>query len=368
MVNLPPDPNDRQPPGHLRDHDEAIAIAIAFLSVGTILWWGWTRGQNVFRPTVSVPPRLDESLVAEDALSDDETSDLEADRTAPWSSFFRNGQAAPDRDSERLDRVNLDTELERRSLAGPSSTLPGAVTGAAPLQSEAIAPPRGTDDTSETAPSLATGDPEETPNLNQPPPPLDISDVSEDYWAYPYIVDLYEKQLLPDLPSGQLQPDQQLTRAEFAALLNSSFVEDVSGERDLTFSDVPADYWAADAIQQVVDAGYMSGFPDGEFRPEQIMPRYQVLVTLASGLTLAEPASPQAILGQFQGAEEIPGWAQGQVAAAVENKILVNYPNPQALAPQQPATRGEIIVMIHQALLNQGRVDEISSPYVNPQN
>jgi hypothetical protein len=111
----------------------------------------------------------------------------------------------------------------------------------------------------------------------------------------------------------------------------------------------------------------MSGYPDGTFKPNEVVPRYQVLVTLASGLNLADPGDPQAVLNAFQGAGDLPDWARGKVAAAAENKLLVNYPNPQALAPQQPATRGEIIVMIHQALLNQGRVDEIPSPYVNPQ-
>lgn len=350
MVNLPPDPNDGQPPSRLRDNDEAIAVAIAFLAVGAILWWGWTRGQRMFAPSISTPTIIDESLRGDASIIGLEDGEQAGDRLSRFSRQFRDEEVEVEEESSARVRERQVVPESRSNVVG-QTVAPVTV----PRDPEAVAI-----DQDEAG---AAADPDAA---TQTPPPLDISDVSEDYWAYPYIVDLYEKDLLPDLPSGQLQPDKQLTRAEFAALLNSSFVQNEPGQRDLNFSDIAGDYWAANAIQQVVDAGYMSGYPDGEFKPDQIVPRYQVLVTLASGLGMTDPANPQEILSRFQGAGEVPNWAQGKVAAAADNQLLVNYPNPQSLAPQQPATRAEIIVMIHQALLSQGRVEEISSPYVNP--
>ena len=395
MVNLPPDSDDGQPPSRLQGNDEAIAVAISVLAVGTILWWGWTRGQRAFAPSVTAPSVIDESLIETEPLLGFETGDR--DGSDPNGRSARFGEDRADADSSLAGESNRQTGIMQRTTSPTSETGasetgdpatdsrepgtaavesddPSAVTGTRPtpdeaaVSDEALEAPAVSDEAPTVPDEAPTDVPTETPTAPQTPPPLDISDVADDYWAYPYIVELYEKGLLPDLPDGQLQPDRQLTRAEFAALLNSSFVQNEPGQRDLAFADIAQDYWAADAIRQVVDAGYMSGYPDGEFKPDQLVPRYQVFITMASGLNLADSADPQAVLGGLEGYPDIPEWARAKVAAAAENRILVNYPNPQALAPQQPATRGEIIVMIHQALLNQGRVDEINSPYVNPQN
>ncbi|MCS6949647.1 MAG: S-layer homology domain-containing protein [bacterium] len=47
------------------------------------------------------------------------------------------------------------------------------------------------------------------------------------------------------------------------------------------FRDVPADHWAAAAVKEVVAKGIMKGFPDGTFRGDQPVTRYELAVTLA---------------------------------------------------------------------------------------
>ncbi|GIV17416.1 MAG: hypothetical protein KatS3mg022_2851 [Armatimonadota bacterium] len=47
------------------------------------------------------------------------------------------------------------------------------------------------------------------------------------------------------------------------------------------FKDVPPDHWAAAAVQEVVAKGIMKGFPDGTFRGDQPVTRYELAVTLA---------------------------------------------------------------------------------------
>jgi hypothetical protein len=352
--NLPPNPNDRQPSGRFRDNDELIAVVLAFLGIGVILFWGWTRGdqRNLLQTLPSVP-LVDRALMTDEGTPD-EAEIVEDDRFASPIPFFTSPNEIAEEDLE--DRTATANRERRRGLGA---------TAPRPAPQEV---PRATTD----APSAVTPDAADAP-VDEPTepesemPPLSIADVSTDYWAYPYIVSLYENGFLPDLPTGQLQPDEPLTRAEFAALLNSSFVGEAAQERSLTFTDISATFWAADAIEQVVDAGYMTGYPDDTFQPDQLVPRYQVLVTLATGLNLSPPANPAAVLDQFQGNEDVPNWAVEQVAAAIDNGLLVNYPEPQRLAPVQSATRAEIIVLLHQALRQQGRVEPVAeSPYVDP--
>jgi hypothetical protein len=54
------------------------------------------------------------------------------------------------------------------------------------------------------------------------------------------------------------------------------------------------------------------------------------------------------------------------VAAATENALVVNYPNRDQLKPTQAATRSEIVAMIHQALVQQGKLPAVESPYEVP--
>lgn len=47
------------------------------------------------------------------------------------------------------------------------------------------------------------------------------------------------------------------------------------------FKDVPPDHWAAAAVKEVVAKGIMKGFPDGTFRGDKPVTRYELAVTLA---------------------------------------------------------------------------------------
>lgn len=47
------------------------------------------------------------------------------------------------------------------------------------------------------------------------------------------------------------------------------------------FSDVPDDHWAAPAVKEVVARGIMKGFPDGTFRGDKPVTRFELAVTLA---------------------------------------------------------------------------------------
>jgi len=56
------------------------------------------------------------------------------------------------------------------------------------------------------------------------------------------------------------------------------------------------------------------------------------------------------------------------VAAATENRLVVNYPNVQFLNPNQTATRAEVAAFIYQSLVRSGQANAISSSYIVGQN
>jgi hypothetical protein len=187
-----------------------------------------------------------------------------------------------------------------------------------------------------------------------------FSDVNASYWARPFIEALADEGIIAGFPDGSFGPDQPVTRAQFAAIVRQAF--DQPEERSaINFGDVPANYWATDAIAEAYRQGFLSGYPGGIFRPEQEIPRVQALVSLTNGLDVNASGSINEALNTYRDADQIPGYAEDEVAAATENAMVVNYPNIDTLRPQQAATRADIAAFIYQALVDQGRMPALQS-------
>ena len=48
------------------------------------------------------------------------------------------------------------------------------------------------------------------------------------------------------------------------------------------FKDVPKDHWAAEAVNKLADAGVVKGYPDGTFKGEKAVTRYELAAALSS--------------------------------------------------------------------------------------
>ena len=110
--------------------------------------------------------------------------------------------------------------------------------------------------------------------------------------------------------------------------------------------------------------GFLSGYPGQIFRPEQNIPREQVLVSLANGLNYRSNQDVNSILNFYNDANNISNFARLPVAAATENKLVVNHPTLQQLNPVNNATRAEVAAFIYQALVSQGQLQAINSNYI----
>ncbi|MBE9157348.1 S-layer homology domain-containing protein [Nodosilinea sp. LEGE 06152] len=188
-----------------------------------------------------------------------------------------------------------------------------------------------------------------------------FTDVSSGYWAREFITSLAARNIIAGFPDGTFRPDEPVTRAQFAAMVRQAFSQ--SSVRSATsFVDVPANYWAAAAIREANMMGFLSGYPGNVFRPDENIPRAQVLVSLSNGLNYT--ASSQNSVQVYRDASQIPQYAVASLAAATERRMVVNYPDVQALRPNQIATRADVAAFIYQALASQNQVATINSPYI----
>lgn len=120
-------------------------------------------------------------------------------------------------------------------------------------------------------------------------------DVEPSYWARPFIEGLAAQNIISGYPDGTFRPEQPLDRDEFAALIRDAFNQNKVRQipSGSVFKDVPANYWAAPAIEEAYESGFMRGFPAGFFRPREEVSKVEALVSLVRGLNLS-PDSPQA--------------------------------------------------------------------------
>jgi len=185
-----------------------------------------------------------------------------------------------------------------------------------------------------------------------------LSDVGG-HWAEAFITVLAQGGVIAGYPDKSFKPDRIVTRAELAALVKAAF-KPAPVRPPKSFPDVPTSHWAHGAIDAVVRGGFMIGDPSGLFRPQDPVKRVEVMATLVSGLKLAAP-STQNVTDFFVDGKTVPGWAK---SAANHYELVVSHPVPCVLRPTAGATRAEVAVAVHQALVKQGKLPAITSNYL----
>ena len=189
-----------------------------------------------------------------------------------------------------------------------------------------------------------------------------FSDVSSNYWAAPYIQALAARGVISGFPDGTFRPSAPVTRAQYAAMVRQAFSEPRT-RTPIRFVDVSTSYWGYEAINEAFATGFLSGYPGNVFRPEQNIPRVQVLVSLANGLNYTAN-NVEDTLDYYLDEAAIPNYARNSIAAATQKQLVVNYPTVRELDPNEVATRADVAAFIYQALVNEGEIAAIPSPYV----
>lgn len=184
---------------------------------------------------------------------------------------------------------------------------------------------------------------------------------TQDHWAQTFIESLAVREIIRGFPDGTFRPEAPVTRAEFAAMIRQAFPQYGVVRNGVEFADVPATHWAYDAIEDAYRIGFIQGYPDNTFAPNQSISRSQVLVALANGLNLTNSGITNTILNTaYLDSDNIPDFARSAIAAATENGLVVNYPNLDVLNASEIATRAEVAAFLHQALVKTGDLPQVS--------
>lgn len=174
----------------------------------------------------------------------------------------------------------------------------------------------------------------------------------EGHWAQDILENWIEAGLISGYEDGTFRPDEDVTRAEFVALVNRSF--GFTERQENHFTDVPLDAWFSGHVDRAVAADYISGYEDGTFRPQRSISRQEAAYISARLQDL--PAAPAETLEQFVDADAIPAWSREAIAAVVAEDLMHGYEDG-TFRPEAPLTRAESVATLDRM------VDEFPSPH-----
>lgn len=97
----------------------------------------------------------------------------------------------------------------------------------------------------------------------------DFTDVSDTYWASPAISTLTNAGILKGFTDGTFRPNEPVTRAQMATII-ARFAK--LTENTMTFNDIKG-HWAQEAIELAAGNGWINGYEDGSFRPDNNITR-----------------------------------------------------------------------------------------------
>lgn len=117
-----------------------------------------------------------------------------------------------------------------------------------------------------------------------------FKDIDNSAWYAEYIAYLEKYDIISGYDDGTFKPYNSITRAEFTAVCTRFYelFDEISVEGRNIFNDVNEDYWAASYIFVDSDMGWIEGYDDGTFKPDNDITRAEVVTIINRVLNRSE--------------------------------------------------------------------------------
>ncbi|GEM_PF-1699405 len=233
---------------------------------------------------------------------------------------------------DRSNYATVTVALDKQQ-GGGGITPPGNGGGGTPPGNGGEETP--VDSGGEVTPSANGG--EETPQGSN----VEFNDI-EGHWAAASIIEAARRGIIVGYGDGTFRPQQAVTRAQFIVMLQRALGLDGS-ESNRSFSDLhTVGVWAHSSLLKAVEAGWLTGYPDGTVHPNAPLTRTMMAMVIARALKL-QPSDEQQ--DSFADAEDIPVWGKAAVEAARSKGLLRGQANNR-FNPGATTTRAEAATLM----------------------
>lgn len=173
--------------------------------------------------------------------------------------------------------------------------------------------------------------------------PMSFSDVQDkSQWYYDWVYKIAELGFVTGYPDGTFRPLEDISRGQFMLFLarTSGLTDKQLAEKytESPFIDVEIEKYYAPAIAWGYEQGYIDGFGESNFKPEQKMTREQVAKVMCVVLGLSEVTDPAELRADHNA---ISPWAKGYVYAVLKNGIMDGVENNK-FAPTKVMNRAQV--------------------------
>ncbi|MGI8315792.1 S8 family serine peptidase [Halobacillus mangrovi] len=172
--------------------------------------------------------------------------------------------------------------------------------------------------------------------------PKDFDDVSDGFWGKEAIEKLNVAGVINGYPNGDFGVNDEIIRADAAAMIVRAFDLDTDNPKDPGFTDVEEGDYMYEEIAAIAEAGIMNGSPDGSFDPKANLKRSEMAKIVVEAYDLKGSTSKRF--------EDVPlyHWAQDYINTLAANKITIGYPDG-TFKPDNNTTRAEFAMFLARA-------------------
>jgi hypothetical protein len=173
-----------------------------------------------------------------------------------------------------------------------------------------------------------------------------FSDVPTSYWAYGAISNLSSLGYISGYPDGSFKPGNAISRAEFVSIIDRAMKLPAYKPATPNFSDVSTSAWFYGSVERAVYAGIIKGYGNSVFGPNDPITREDLAIILVNALgKQGEAGASISVKTSFTDDHLISSWARGDVVVAAEYGLLKGYPD-SSVEPLGNVTRAEACAMV----------------------
>ncbi|SMP40089.1 S-layer homology domain-containing protein [Anoxynatronum buryatiense] len=186
-------------------------------------------------------------------------------------------------------------------------------------------------------------------------PAISFTDITPTFaYATTAIEGLVNQGVISGMGDGRFAPAESLTRAQIATIMVKALGHEPTTYRG-GFSDVKESDWFASHVQAAVDAGIFSGYPDGTFKPDQVISRQELAVVTGKAAVENGVVEQQRMAkfvmekSDYADKEAVPAWAAHQVAWLEAQGVFQDFIG-EDFEPARTVNRAEAATVIFKTL------------------
>ena len=164
-------------------------------------------------------------------------------------------------------------------------------------------------------------------------------------WYHDGVHYCIQENIMTGISQTQFSPNTKITRGMIAMML-WNMEGNPQGNFEQIFTDVLPGSWYETAVNWAAAQGFVSGYGDGTFGPDEPITREQLAVILYQYSKSTETTFEEL---EFLDASQVSSWAEVAVQWAVQNNVLSGM-GDNRLAPKDNTTRAQAAVMFKNSI------------------